>query len=153
MFNFLFMIVVGRGAFLFRQPPQSSVSNVFLLPFSRGVWAACALVFAAAGALLAALSRPRRLVSTDPSLVQLTPAEAFTFAIGTICQQGELRCVSVHESRRLRCWPLARATYVGRGLHCHCWSHIKISVQFTYNLLTAREFWSRTVQNHLFIDF
>ncbi|XP_028169804.1 ionotropic receptor 75a-like isoform X1 [Ostrinia furnacalis] len=77
-----------RGAFIFRQPPKSSVSNVFLLPFSRGVWCACGGVLAAAGALLAALATPRRLLRADPALVQITPAEAFTFAIGTICQQG-----------------------------------------------------------------
>ncbi|KAL0880559.1 hypothetical protein ABMA27_001790 [Loxostege sticticalis] len=77
-----------KGAFIFRQPPQSSVNNVFLLPFSRGVWAASALVFTAAGGLLAALSRPRWLRDADPDLVQLSAAEAFTFAVGTICQQG-----------------------------------------------------------------
>nr|WPO56521.1 ionotropic receptor [Leucinodes orbonalis] len=77
-----------RGAFLFRQPAQSSVSNVFLLPFSGGVWAASALVFAAAVLLLALCSRPPHLVAADPVLKLITPAEAFSFAVGAICQQG-----------------------------------------------------------------
>ncbi|KOB67027.1 Ionotropic receptor [Operophtera brumata] len=76
-----------RGAFLFRQPSQSSVSNVFLLPFSRGVWAACAVVLASAAVTLAVLAR--RLRAHHPQLQVLTFPEAVSFAIGTICQQGE----------------------------------------------------------------
>lgn len=75
-----------RGAFIFRQPSQSSVSNVFLLPFSRGVWAACGAVLALTAALLAALARYLR--KHHPDLQVLSAAEAVTFAIGTICQQG-----------------------------------------------------------------
>nr|ARO70544.1 antennal ionotropic receptor 75d-2 [Dendrolimus punctatus] len=74
------------GAFIFRQPSQSAVSNIFLLPFSRDVWLASAVVFLSSGLVLALLSR--QLFHMDPILSQLTLSEAFTFALGTVCQQG-----------------------------------------------------------------
>ncbi|XP_068632718.1 uncharacterized protein [Battus philenor] len=78
-----------RGAFLFRQPAQSAVTNVFVLPFSRGVWAAAAAAgagAAAALAVLAALAR-RAACSRDPDVV-LTPSDCCMFVIGAMCQQG-----------------------------------------------------------------
>nr|XP_026501542.1 glutamate receptor ionotropic, kainate 4-like [Vanessa tameamea] len=78
-----------KGAFLFRQPSRSAVSNVFALPFSRGVWAASAAVFAGAGALLALFgSAARWCRAPDHAALRLTVTESFTYAIGTICQQG-----------------------------------------------------------------
>ncbi|KAI8422111.1 hypothetical protein MSG28_006034 [Choristoneura fumiferana] len=79
-----------RGAFIFRQPSKSSVSNVFLLPFSRGVWAGTAAVLAAAAALLAALARRPRLRARDPVLARLSLGETVIFAVGTVCQQGAI---------------------------------------------------------------
>ncbi|CAH0714087.1 unnamed protein product, partial [Brenthis ino] len=77
-----------KGAFLFRQPSQSAVSNVFALPFSRGVWAASAAVFAGAGVLLAVFGHVARRHVLDSMARRLTLPESFTYAIGTICQQG-----------------------------------------------------------------
>lgn len=71
---------------MFRQPSQSSVCNVFLLPFSRGVWAACGVVLLAAAGLLAALAR--RLRAHHHQLEVLTLPETVSFAIGSFCQQG-----------------------------------------------------------------
>ncbi|CAH2075857.1 unnamed protein product, partial [Iphiclides podalirius] len=80
---------IRRGAFLFRQPPQSAVSNVFLLPFSRGVWAATLAASAAGGALLALLAAAARATpASDPALRRLAWPDCFTFAIGAMCQQG-----------------------------------------------------------------
>ncbi|XP_041987543.1 ionotropic receptor 75a-like [Aricia agestis] len=76
-----------KGAFLFRQPSRASVSNVFLLPFSRGVWAACLAVFGTAAVLLPVAGRSARH-SPDPVTVRLTFTESFTYSIGTVCQQG-----------------------------------------------------------------
>ncbi|CAG4966999.1 unnamed protein product [Colias eurytheme] len=77
------------GAFIFRQPSQSAVSNVFLLPFSAGVWAAAGAVFLGAGVLLAALGFvARRSALGDETAKRLNLKEAFTFAIGAVCQQG-----------------------------------------------------------------
>nr|QZH55080.1 ionotropic receptor 75d [Achelura yunnanensis] len=81
--------VALKSSFLFRQPSQSSVANMFLLPFSRGVWAASGAAAAAAGALLALVALVARCRAPgDDALAHLHLAEAFTFAIGTLCQQG-----------------------------------------------------------------
>ncbi|XP_063532719.1 glutamate receptor ionotropic, kainate glr-3-like isoform X1 [Cydia strobilella] len=77
-----------RGAFMFRQPSKSSVSNVFLLPFSRGVWIATALTLVLAAATLALLARRPHLRAVDASLEQLSIGEAVIFTVGTACQQG-----------------------------------------------------------------
>lgn len=77
---------MSRGAFLFRQPSQSAVKNVFVLPFSREVWSACVGVTLLGGLVLAVLSHGCARV--DRSLGLITPADTFTFAIGAVCQQG-----------------------------------------------------------------
>lgn len=79
---------MGRCTFIFRQPSRSAVSNVFLAPFSGGVWAASGGVAAAAALLLAALRRVRQLTRPAPELQQFTLPETLTFALGTLCQQG-----------------------------------------------------------------
>ncbi|XP_052754703.1 ionotropic receptor 75a [Galleria mellonella] len=86
-----------RGAFMFRQPSQSAVSNVFVLPFSRGVWTAIFALTTVMAALLTVLGY--RLQQTDPELALLTPFEAFTFAIGTVCQQGFYRTPNLASAR------------------------------------------------------
>ncbi|XP_048483447.1 uncharacterized protein LOC105392960 [Plutella xylostella] len=75
-----------RPAFIFRQPPQSAVANIFLLPLSRGVWIASFIVFLLVAAFLSLFSR--RLMGLDPSLEVITPGETLTFAVGAVCQQG-----------------------------------------------------------------
>ncbi|KPJ13340.1 Glutamate receptor, ionotropic kainate 4 [Papilio machaon] len=78
-----------KGAFIFRQPSQSAVANVFALPFSRGVWVAAGCASCAAGALLAALAALARVAAApDPALARLTLPDCFTFVVGAICQQG-----------------------------------------------------------------
>ncbi|XP_059049619.1 ionotropic receptor 75a-like [Achroia grisella] len=86
-----------RGAFIFRQPSQSAVSNVFLLPFSDGVWWASFAMTMAMAALLAALGYT--LHKADPELALLTPFEALSFAIGTACQQGFYRTPNLMSAR------------------------------------------------------
>lgn len=71
---------------MFRQPAQASVSNMFLLPFSRGVWEAVGVAFLAISLFLALGSRLLRRV--HPALNMLTPLETITFTVGAICQQG-----------------------------------------------------------------
>ncbi|KAH9642099.1 hypothetical protein HF086_007219 [Spodoptera exigua] len=79
---------VHRCAFIFRQPSRSAVSNVFLAPFSGGVWGASACVAASAALLLAALRRLRLHTRAATDLQLFTLPEAFTFALGSLCQQG-----------------------------------------------------------------
>lgn len=82
------MIYGFRGNFLFRQPSRSAVSNVFALPFSRGVWLALAAVFGGAALLLALFGTVARRFTRDRTAQRLTLLESFTYSIGTICQQG-----------------------------------------------------------------
>ncbi|XP_032515501.2 glutamate receptor ionotropic, kainate glr-3-like isoform X2 [Danaus plexippus] len=90
-----------KGAFLFRQPSRSSVSNVFALPFSRGVWAASAAVFAGAATLLAVFGLVARRTALDPVAQRLTVLESLTYAVGTICQQGSYLCPNLWSMRLL----------------------------------------------------
>lgn len=73
--------------FIFRQPPQSAVTNIFLLPLSRGVWTASALLFLLVGACMAVFCKC--FVFMDSSLSEFTVGEVFSFTVGAICQQGK----------------------------------------------------------------
>ncbi|KAM3959593.1 ionotropic receptor 75a-like [Aphomia sociella] len=95
--HFCSEMILIRGKFLFRQPPQSAVSNVFLLPFSRGVWAGSLILTAVTGVLLTVIGRVLHLNNPDYAL--LTPVEVFTFAIGTMCQQGFYRTPDLASAR------------------------------------------------------
>ncbi|XP_022814472.1 glutamate [NMDA] receptor subunit 1-like [Spodoptera litura] len=75
-------------AFIFRQPSRSAVSNVFLAPFSAGVWGASACVAASAALLLVALRRLRQHTRVSTDLQLFTLLEAVTFVLGSLCQQG-----------------------------------------------------------------
>ncbi|XP_075974129.1 ionotropic receptor 75a-like [Anticarsia gemmatalis] len=77
-------------AFIFRQPSRSAVSNVFLAPFSAGVWSACGVVAASAAVLLVLLRRVRERTHRQSRalLAPLTLPDTCTFALGTMCQQG-----------------------------------------------------------------
>nr|ALM24944.1 ionotropic receptor 75d [Athetis dissimilis] len=75
-------------AFVFRQPSRSAVSNVFLAPFSSGVWAASGGVAAAAAALLLLLRRVRERMRPGSDLAHFTALDTVTFALGSLCQQG-----------------------------------------------------------------
>ncbi|KAJ8731049.1 hypothetical protein PYW08_002462 [Mythimna loreyi] len=86
--DFISETCVLTCTFIFRQPSRSAVSNVFLAPFSGGVWAASGGVAAAAAGLLVALRRARERCRPQPDLQLFTLPEAFTFALGTLCQQG-----------------------------------------------------------------
>ncbi|CAH0581069.1 unnamed protein product [Chrysodeixis includens] len=79
---------VLRSPFIFRQPSRSAVSNVFLLPFSGGVWAASGGVAAVAALLLAALRRAPAPPPARQQLLHLALPDTCTFALGTLCQQG-----------------------------------------------------------------
>ncbi|XP_023934974.2 ionotropic receptor 75a-like [Bicyclus anynana] len=101
-----------RGNFLFRQPARSAVSNVFVLPFSRGVWRALAAVGGAAAALLALCGLLARRGTPDAAAQRLTLLESFTFAVGTICQQGSDLSPSLLSARVLMFCTLLASLFV-----------------------------------------
>lgn len=64
---------------MFRQPPLSSVSNIFILPFNINVWISSVILFSLISILLLFQWFTHR---------QLTPLDGITFILGVICQQG-----------------------------------------------------------------
>lgn len=84
-----------RTAVLFRQPSKSSVTNVYLLPFSLGVWKATAL--SSLLALLMFIVQTQWWNSHSDNHKQNTAGDhinvmdCMTFVIGALCQQGEDR--------------------------------------------------------------
>lgn len=79
---------------MFRQPSKSSVSNVYLLPFSSGVWYSTVAVSALALALLVLQTqwwrRHPHVVAgeeADPG-DHLEVGDCITFIIGALSQQG-----------------------------------------------------------------
>ncbi|CAB3224062.1 unnamed protein product [Arctia plantaginis] len=77
-------------AFIFRQPSRSAMSNVFLAPFSSGVWLSCGLAAMSAAVLLVVLKRVREATEgrSRQLLAPLTLPDTCTFALGSLCQQG-----------------------------------------------------------------
>lgn len=67
---------------MFRQPPLSSVSNIFLLPFGQNVWiASILLIIFSIGVMLIQWVLP--VIQN-----QMHPFETITFVLGAACQQG-----------------------------------------------------------------
>nr|CAD7436003.1 unnamed protein product [Timema monikensis] len=91
-----------RTKFIFRKPPLSLVSNVYILPFSTGVWlSSSCLVIICGGLLYAALRWERRRnkgVSEDQDLEEYIRAlgvdkevswsDVVLLSLGAVCQQG-----------------------------------------------------------------
>ncbi|XP_039292414.1 glutamate receptor ionotropic, delta-2-like [Nilaparvata lugens] len=71
-----------RSAILYRQPPLSSLRNIFLLPFSTPVWLGCALLY-----LLITLFLQFEFKLNSVSSWK-SPLEIITIVLGSICQQG-----------------------------------------------------------------
>lgn len=70
-----------KARIIFRQPPLPTVSNVFVLPFSTGVWFACVITI-----FLAAL-----VVLMQKYLLRINALDIFdplTLVFCVICQQG-----------------------------------------------------------------
>lgn len=68
-----------KSRIFFRQPPLPTVTNIFILPFSRGVWL-CVLAFIGLSILAIAAQK----AVTKKSLL----LEGTTTVLGALCQQG-----------------------------------------------------------------
>ncbi|RZF42909.1 hypothetical protein LSTR_LSTR003625 [Laodelphax striatellus] len=71
-----------RSAILYRQPPLSSLKNIFVLPFSIQVWIGCALLY-----LLITLFLQFEFKLNSVSSWK-SPLEIITIVLGSICQQS-----------------------------------------------------------------
>lgn len=70
-----------KARIIFRQPPLPTVSNVFVMPFSSGVWLACVVTIFLAGFV----------VLLQKTLLRMDDLDFFdplTLVICVICQQG-----------------------------------------------------------------
>uniref|UniRef100_A0A0H2UI52 Ionotropic glutamate receptor C-terminal domain-containing protein n=1 Tax=Rhodnius prolixus TaxID=13249 RepID=A0A0H2UI52_RHOPR len=78
-----------RSAVLFKQPPLSSAYNIFLLPFSRLVWIACAILSLLVSLILAiefVLTKYKSVRAYEQQNVEL--ADLITMVLSAACQQG-----------------------------------------------------------------
>lgn len=75
-----------RARVIFRQPPLSSISNIYLLPFNRSVWYSCGgLILIIAIIIIFQL----RLSKNGDEIVKLINIfDLITFISGAVCQQG-----------------------------------------------------------------
>nr|CAD7412907.1 unnamed protein product [Timema cristinae] len=101
--EYIAMTTPTRAVFIFRKPPLSLVSNVFILPLSTGVWlSSSCLVVICGGLLYAALRWERRRNkggSEDQDLEEYIGAlgvdkevswsDVVLLSLGAVCQQGE----------------------------------------------------------------
>ncbi|XP_063232174.1 glutamate receptor ionotropic, delta-2-like [Bacillus rossius redtenbacheri] len=84
--DYIAMTTPTRSKFVFRQPPLSFVTNVFMLPFSQGVWLCSAgLVAVCTTALYCALTRESR---QDASSRAVSWSDVLLLSLGAVCQQG-----------------------------------------------------------------
>ncbi|KAK9504379.1 hypothetical protein O3M35_010722 [Rhynocoris fuscipes] len=81
--------VFVRTAIIFKQPTLSSVSNIFILPFSQLVWISCGCLTVLVGIILAVeYILSKKIYSNPYKEVHATPADLVTMVLSTVCQQG-----------------------------------------------------------------
>ncbi|XP_063235050.1 ionotropic receptor 75a-like [Bacillus rossius redtenbacheri] len=92
-----------RPRFIFREPPLSSVSNIYTMPFSARVWRVYAATVLLLTAALLAAQRAEASLAAWPE--DARPAadwgEALLASLGVICQQGCSRTPDGMSSRTL----------------------------------------------------
>jgi len=88
----IFKRVSARTLAIFRQPPLSSVNNIFTLPFALNVWIMMiAMLFVFTVALIFLTWTTNRLKGEKTQLS--TAFDTVTMVLGAICQQGkEMSC-------------------------------------------------------------
>ncbi|XP_052132245.1 ionotropic receptor 75a-like, partial [Frankliniella occidentalis] len=93
-----------RTAVLFRQPSKSSVSNVYVLPFSPGVWRATGAVSLLALLLLVVQTQwwrsHRSSEQSDDPADHIEVGDCVTFIVGALSQQG-FYCTPIMVSARI----------------------------------------------------
>ncbi|GBP35769.1 Glutamate receptor 4 [Eumeta japonica] len=85
-----YIAMVGTTAvrFVFREPPLSNVSNVFTLPFARGVWLAILVCLLASALFLYITSKWEATVGMHPLQLDGSWADVLILITGAVLQQG-----------------------------------------------------------------
>nr|CAD7409507.1 unnamed protein product [Timema cristinae] len=99
--HYLLMTTPTKLGFVFRQPPLSTVRNVFTMPFSGTVWISSAALLAVCGLLLYAALQWERLSGDnmeDPKVndylksmgadQKVSWSDVVLLSVGAVCQQG-----------------------------------------------------------------
>lgn len=81
MVDFIAVTISIKSKIIFRQPPLSVVSNIFELPFSKGVWLSCF-------ALMTVYWVSMMAVCFCMSVEYFTPLESLLYIVGSMCQRG-----------------------------------------------------------------
>lgn len=81
MYVYLHVICL-RTPLIFRQPPLSAISNIFILPLNKYVWYSCFIIMSVAACIMLSQLLHPKLHR------QLTVFDVITFVWGAICQQG-----------------------------------------------------------------
>jgi len=89
-----------RSAFLFRRPPLSFTTNIFILPFSRAVWLVSAALIALISFLLYCDFRWEFSKKEDEQQT-MNWSDVVLLSLGTVCQQGE--CLSLSHICKYLC--------------------------------------------------
>lgn len=72
---------------IFKQPPLSSVKNIFLLPFTRGVWIVMIVMLLTYILALIFLIWMSNILNGQKTQIS-TSLDTVTMVLGAICQQG-----------------------------------------------------------------
>ncbi|CAH0401149.1 unnamed protein product [Chilo suppressalis] len=82
------MVAPLRTRFIFRQPPLTSVSNIFSLPFSTSVWVALVACVAASTLTLYLTSKWEVTLESGPSQLDGSMGDALLLTLSAVAQQG-----------------------------------------------------------------
>lgn len=81
--EYLSVTLPTRGAFLFRAPPLSYVSNIYYLPFDSIVWICAIFLVVVCTTTIYVTYRLTQMKNKN-----LTASDFMLFAISTVCQMG-----------------------------------------------------------------
>ncbi|GLV36693.1 Ionotropic receptor 75d [Carabus blaptoides fortunei] len=89
--DFLSLTLPTEIKFIFRQPPLSHVTNIFILPFSTTVWISLfGLVTLAVVVIYVVKSWEHKRGIARKKLEEVTVSDSVMVALGAVCQQGTI---------------------------------------------------------------
>ncbi|XP_026479248.1 probable glutamate receptor [Ctenocephalides felis] len=82
LIEFITVLTPTQARFVFRAPPLSYVSNLYLLPFNRGVWIACGVLILSMTIALSVSS------NYEHEVLSYKFFNSLLVSVGAVCQQG-----------------------------------------------------------------